>query len=46
MNLISSFIFPIKPCLFLSKVVNRHIVFIAISSSGSNNNIYIVCINI
>lgn len=45
MKLVSSFIFPVKPWLFLSKVVNRYIVFTAISISSSNDNIYIICIN-
>lgn len=40
MKLISSFIFPIKLSLFLSKVVNRHSVFTAVSSISSDNNIY------
>lgn len=46
MRLVSSFIFPVKPRLFLSEVVNRYIIFTAISSRSSNNNIYITCINI
>lgn len=46
MKLLSSFIFPVKPWLFLSKVVNRYIVFTAVSISSSNDNISIICINI
>lgn len=46
MKLISSFIFPVKLWLFLSKVVNRHSVFTAVSSLRSNNNIYKICFNV
>jgi hypothetical protein len=41
MKLISSFIFPIKSCLFMSKVVSRHIIFTVISNNSSNTNVYI-----